>query len=150
MTGHDTIDFTDIDPTTAQAASYSGDTSGGTLSVTDGTHTANIALLGNYLASAFVASSDGHAHVQSLAAGRRHVRAQPECRQRIVEKPCRFDDVPELDIHLLDRPLPDANAPSAGAGETPIIVIAPAIANAVFNATGKRVRKLPITPDKLI
>jgi hypothetical protein len=40
MTGHDTIDFTDIDPTKAQAASYSGDTSGGTLSVTDGTHTA--------------------------------------------------------------------------------------------------------------
>src|SRR5262249_17168797 len=33
----------------------------------------------------------------------------------------RFDDVPELDIHLLDRPLPDANNPSAGAGETPII-----------------------------
>ena len=60
MTGHDTIDFTDIDPTKAQAASYSGDTSGGTLSVTDGTHTVNIALLGNYLASTFVASSDGH------------------------------------------------------------------------------------------
>ena len=60
MTGHDTIDFADIDPTKAQAASYSGDTSGGTLSVTDGTHTANIALLGSYLASAFVASSDGH------------------------------------------------------------------------------------------
>jgi hypothetical protein len=59
MTGHDTIDFTDIDPTKAQAASYSGDTSGGTLSVTDGTHTANIALLGNYLASSFATSSDG-------------------------------------------------------------------------------------------
>jgi CO/xanthine dehydrogenase Mo-binding subunit len=56
----------------------------------------------------------------------------------------RFDDVPELDIHLLDRPLPDANNPSAGAGETPIIVIAPAIANAVFNASGKRIRQMPI------
>jgi hypothetical protein len=33
---------------------------GDTLSVTDGTHTANIALLGNYLASSFVSSSDGH------------------------------------------------------------------------------------------
>jgi hypothetical protein len=30
------------------------------LSITDGTHSANIALLGNYMASAFVASSDGH------------------------------------------------------------------------------------------
>ena len=60
MTGHDTIDFADIDPTKVQAPSYSGDISGGTLSVTDGTHSANIALLGNYLASSFVTSSDGH------------------------------------------------------------------------------------------
>ena len=60
MTGQDTIDFADIDPTKMQAPSYAGDTSGGTLSVTDGTHTANIALLGNYLASTFVTSSDGH------------------------------------------------------------------------------------------
>jgi hypothetical protein len=51
---------TGLDPTKVQAASYSGDTSSGTLSVTDGAHTANIALLGNYLASTFVASSDGH------------------------------------------------------------------------------------------
>lgn len=52
----------------------------------------------------------------------------------------RFDDVPELDIHLLDRP----DLASAGAGETPIIAIAPAIANAVFHATGERVRSMPI------
>lgn len=52
----------------------------------------------------------------------------------------RFDDVPELDIHLLDRP----DLASAGAGETPIIAIAPAIANAVFHATGGRCRSMPI------
>lgn len=52
----------------------------------------------------------------------------------------RFDDVPELDIHLLDRP----DLPSAGAGETPIIAVAPAIANAVFHAIGERVRSMPI------
>ena len=52
----------------------------------------------------------------------------------------RFDDVPELDVHLLDRP----DLPSAGAGETPIIVIAPAVANAVFRATGKSVNALPV------
>jgi len=52
----------------------------------------------------------------------------------------RFDDVPELDIQLIDRP----DRPSAGAGETPIIAIAPAVANAVFQATGKSVRALPI------
>jgi isoquinoline 1-oxidoreductase len=52
----------------------------------------------------------------------------------------RFEDVPELDVHLLERP----DLPSAGAGETPIICIAPAIANAVFHATGKRVREMPV------
>jgi isoquinoline 1-oxidoreductase len=56
----------------------------------------------------------------------------------------RFQDVPELDIHLLNRP----DLASAGAGETPIIVIAPAIANAVFHATGIRVRTMPITLPK--
>jgi len=52
----------------------------------------------------------------------------------------RAADVPELDIHLLDRP----DQPSAGGGETPIIAIAPAIANAVFHATGERVHQMPI------
>jgi isoquinoline 1-oxidoreductase len=52
----------------------------------------------------------------------------------------RMDDVPEFDIHLLDRP----DLPSAGAGETPIVAIAPAIANAVSRATGKRVREMPM------
>ena len=35
--------------------------------------------------------------------------------------------------------------PSAGAGETPIVGLAPAVANAVFQATGKRVRSMPIS-----
>ena len=52
----------------------------------------------------------------------------------------RFKDVPEIAVHLLDRP----DVPSAGGGETPIIAIAPAIANAVFNATGVRIRAMPM------
>jgi hypothetical protein len=60
MTGQDTIDFADIDPTKVQTPSYSGAAFGGTLNVTDGAHTSNITLLGNYLASTFTASSDGH------------------------------------------------------------------------------------------
>jgi hypothetical protein len=60
MSGHDTIDFADIDPTKVQAPTYAGDSSGGMLNVSDRTHSANIALLGNYLASTFVASDDGH------------------------------------------------------------------------------------------
>jgi len=60
MTGQDTIDFADIDPGKVQQPIFNGDSSGGTLHVTDGAHPADIALLGNYMASAFVASSDSH------------------------------------------------------------------------------------------
>jgi isoquinoline 1-oxidoreductase len=53
----------------------------------------------------------------------------------------RIKDVPpRIDIHLIDRP----DLPSVGAGETPIIAVAPAIANAVYRLTGKRVRTMPI------
>jgi nicotinate dehydrogenase subunit B len=55
----------------------------------------------------------------------------------------RFTDVPELDVVLLDRP----DLPSSGAGETPLIAVAPAIANAIFGATGRRLRSLPLLPD---
>src|SRR5262249_19475406 len=60
MSGQDTIDFADIDSTKVQRPTYSGTASGEILTVTDGSHTANIALLGNYIASTFVTSSDGH------------------------------------------------------------------------------------------
>ena len=56
----------------------------------------------------------------------------------------RFRDLPKLDVILLDR----KDLESAGAGETPIIAIAPAIANAVFDATGKRVHAMPIRAPK--
>ncbi|MBV8435975.1 MAG: molybdopterin-dependent oxidoreductase [Silvibacterium sp.] len=56
----------------------------------------------------------------------------------------RFADVPDMDIQLIDR----LDLPSAGAGETPIIAIAPAIANAVFRATGSGVRSLPVQVPK--
>jgi CO/xanthine dehydrogenase Mo-binding subunit len=52
----------------------------------------------------------------------------------------RFGDVPPIETVLLDRD----DLPSAGGGETPIISVAPAIANAVFAATGKRLRQLPL------
>jgi nicotinate dehydrogenase subunit B len=54
----------------------------------------------------------------------------------------RFSDVPTIDIVLVDRP----DIPSAGAGETPLIAVAPAIANAIFAATGQRLRSLPLIP----
>ena len=51
----------------------------------------------------------------------------------------RFEDVPELEIELVK-----SDATPVGAGETPIIAVAPAIANALFNANGIRVRNMPI------
>lgn len=53
----------------------------------------------------------------------------------------RLSDMPELDIVLLNRP----DLPSVGGSETPIIAIAPAIANAIYNAVGKRCRSMPIS-----
>ncbi len=55
----------------------------------------------------------------------------------------RFRDTPPIEVLLLDRP----DLPSQGAGETPLIAVAPAIANAIFNATGQRLRSLPLVPD---
>jgi isoquinoline 1-oxidoreductase len=52
----------------------------------------------------------------------------------------RFKDVPHIDVHLLNR----GDIAPLGAGETPIVGIAPAVANAVFHATGVRIRSMPI------
>jgi isoquinoline 1-oxidoreductase len=57
----------------------------------------------------------------------------------------RFGDVPAIDVVLLDR----RDIPSAGAGETPIVGVAPAIANAIFDAAGVRLRSLPLVPSGL-
>lgn len=57
----------------------------------------------------------------------------------------RFRDVPEIEAVLLDR----KDLPSAGAGETPIMGVAPAIGNAIFDATGTRLRGLPLAPKGL-
>ena len=52
----------------------------------------------------------------------------------------RFSDTPRIESILIDP----KDVASAGAGETPIMGVAPAIANAVFNATGKRLRSMPL------
>ena len=57
----------------------------------------------------------------------------------------RFSDLPVIETVLLDR----KDLPSAGAGECPLIGLAPAIANAIFHATGVRLRSLPLVPKGL-
>lgn len=52
----------------------------------------------------------------------------------------RFSDIPVMETVLIDR----KEVASAGAGETPIVALAPAVGNAVFAATGTRLRSLPM------
>ncbi len=57
----------------------------------------------------------------------------------------RFSDLPVLETVLLDR----KDLPSVGSGETPIVALAPAVGNAIFHATGRRIRQLPMVPNGL-
>ena len=56
-----------------------------------------------------------------------------------------FSDAPEMEIVLLDRP----DQPALGAGEPSTVTTAPAVANAVFDATGVRLRQMPFTPERV-
>jgi len=60
-------------------------------------------------------------------------------------------DIETIDVEVLDEIDPHVNPLGAkGIGEIGITGVAAALANAVFHATGRRVRSLPITADKLI
>ncbi|HVB34541.1 MAG TPA: molybdopterin cofactor-binding domain-containing protein [Patescibacteria group bacterium] len=54
----------------------------------------------------------------------------------------RFSDLPQIDVVLVNR----TDRPSAGAGETPMVGLAPAVGNAIFDATGIRLRAMPLAP----
>ena len=56
----------------------------------------------------------------------------------------RMDYAPEIEVHILP-----SDEPPGGMGETGVPPLAPAVANAVFAATGKRLRRLPIDPTVL-
>jgi CO/xanthine dehydrogenase Mo-binding subunit len=58
----------------------------------------------------------------------------------------RFSDLPVIETVLVDR----KDLPSAGAGETPIVGLAPALGNAIFQATGTRIRSLPMAPKGFV
>ena len=58
--------------------------------------------------------------------------------------PMRIDEVPVIETHLVKS----AEAPG-GIGEAATAIVAPAVTNAIFAATGKRIRTLPIDPEQL-
>jgi CO/xanthine dehydrogenase Mo-binding subunit len=58
----------------------------------------------------------------------------------------KFSDVPDLDIVLINRP----EMAALGAGEPSIIPVPAAIANAIFDAVGVRLREAPFTPKRVL
>jgi nicotinate dehydrogenase subunit B len=58
----------------------------------------------------------------------------------------RYEQIPEIDIELIDRP----EMPALGGGEPSIGPVPAAIANAIFDATGVRLREVPLTPERVL
>ncbi len=58
----------------------------------------------------------------------------------------RFKDAPPVEVVLIDR----KDLPSAGAGEIGLIALAPAVGNAIFAATGVRVKNMPMAPESAV
>lgn len=74
----------------------------------------------------------------------------------MLQNPCFRDyklitapEMPELDLHFIESDCAEGPYGAKGASELPTIVIAPAIANAVYNATGVRILNTPLTPEKI-
>jgi isoquinoline 1-oxidoreductase beta subunit len=57
----------------------------------------------------------------------------------------RMSEVPEIEVHIID-----SKEQIGGIGEPGVTPTAPAVANAVFNATGARIRRLPMTPEVVL
>ncbi len=78
-----------------------------------------------------------------------HQRRVGFCRdQRLMQ--ISKDGVPDMEVLFVGEPDPMNPIGTKGVGEIGIVGIAPANANAVFHATGKRIRDLPITLEKLL
>src|SRR5207249_4023046 len=65
--------------------------------------------------------------------------------------PVHADAPPIMDVMFIEEHDPHVNPLGVkGVGEIAMVGVAPAITNAIFHATGKRIRSLPVTPDKLL
>jgi isoquinoline 1-oxidoreductase len=84
----------------------------------------------------------GGALFEAIAFERGHISTNHFSSYRVP----RFADIPAIEVVLLDR----KDLPSVGGGETPLIGIAPAVGNAIFDATGVRLRSMPLAPNGVL
>jgi isoquinoline 1-oxidoreductase subunit beta len=59
--------------------------------------------------------------------------------------PIRLSEIPDIEVHIVK-----SNEAMGGIGEPGVPPTAPAVANAIFNATGARVRRIPLTPESIL
>ena len=59
-------------------------------------------------------------------------------------------DMPEMTVHLVEHPTSTGPYGAKGVGELPSIPTAPAICNAIYNAVGVRIQRLPVEPEELV
>ncbi len=59
-------------------------------------------------------------------------------------------DTPDIEVILVEQPVPSGPFGAKGVGEAGINAVAPAIANAIYDAVGVRIKELPITPEKVL
>ncbi len=59
-------------------------------------------------------------------------------------------DIPEMEIILVEDPAPNGPYGAKGVGEPGLVNVAPAIANAVYDAVGVRINSLPLSPKKVL
>jgi CO/xanthine dehydrogenase Mo-binding subunit len=81
----------------------------------------------------------------ALHEGTEFVRGQPKDTNLDTYTPLRMGDVPDVEVELISS----TEAP-VGLGEPATTVVAPAVANALFAATGARLRHLPIRPEAVL
>ncbi len=61
-----------------------------------------------------------------------------------------IDQMPEMDLHIVEHPISAGPYGAKGIGELPSIPTAPAICNAIYNAVGVRAHRLPVKPEWLL
>ncbi len=88
----------------------------------------------------------GYALMEDMTVDKHGAIINPELSTYIIPT---AEDGPEIVPIIVEDPYPDGPYGAKGFGEQPLMGVAPAMANAIYDAVGVRVRALPITPEKI-